>query len=68
MDAESRLKKMVKETGEVHSVYGGFEVAVTKPTLFPWYRVIHELLEIGQNVWMSKKEGTILVRSEPREE
>jgi hypothetical protein len=35
MDAETRLKKMVKETGEVQSVYGGFEVTVTKSNLFP---------------------------------
>jgi hypothetical protein len=68
MDPETRLKKMVKETGEVQSVYGGFEITVTKPNLFPWYRVIHELVEIGQNVWMSKKEGRIHIRSEPKEE
>jgi hypothetical protein len=68
MDPETRLKKMVKETGKVQSVYGGYEITVTKPNLFPWHKVIRELLEIGQEVWVNKKEGKLRIRTEPKEE
>jgi len=65
MDPVERLKKIVEDTGEVHSVYGGFEIRVLKPTLFPWYRAMNELLEIGQEIWINKKEGKICIISEP---
>jgi len=65
MDAVERLKEMVEDTGHVDSVYGGFEIGIVKPTLFPWYKVINELLEIGQEIWIAKKEGRICIISEP---
>jgi hypothetical protein len=65
MDAVERLKKMVEGTGDVHSVNGGFESRVVKPTLFPWDKVISELLGIGQEIWIAKKEGRIGIISEP---
>ena len=65
MDAVERLKEMVEDTGDVDSVYGGFEIRIVKPTLFPWYKVINELLEIGQEIWIAKKEGRICIISEP---
>lgn len=66
MDAEERLKKIVKDTGKVNSVYGGFEIKVSKPALFPWYKIFNQLIEIGQEVWISRMEGKISIISKPR--
>ena len=65
MDAEERLTKLVEDAGEVNSVYGGFEIRVLKPDLFPWYKIINELLEIGQEIWIDKKDDRICIISEP---
>jgi hypothetical protein len=54
MDALERLRKIAEETGEIRSVYGGFEIKVLKPTLFPWYNVLNYLLEIGQDTVRTK--------------
>ena len=66
MDVEERLKKIVKDTGEVTSVYGGFEIRVLKPNLFPWYKIIKRLIDNGQEIWFNEKEGKICITSEPR--
>jgi hypothetical protein len=66
MDIEERLKKIVKDTGEVASVYGGFEIRVLKPNLFPWYKIIKRLIDIGQETWVNEKEGKICIISEPK--
>jgi len=66
MDPEERLKRLVKDTGKVNYVYSGFEINVSKPTLFPWYKVFNQLTEIGQEVWISKMEGKISIISKPR--
>jgi hypothetical protein len=65
MDLEERLREMVENTGEVNSVYGGYEVRVLKPTLFPWYKVVKLLIEAGQKVWINEKEGKICIISQP---
>jgi hypothetical protein len=66
MDPEERLKKMVKDTGEVNPVYGGLEIRVLKPNLFPWYKVFRLLIEIGQEIWVNEKEGKVCIISEPK--
>jgi hypothetical protein len=66
MDPEDRLKKLVRDTGEVDPVYGGLEVRVLKPNLFPWYKVVKLLIEIGQEIWVNEKEGKICITSEPK--
>jgi hypothetical protein len=66
MDPETKLRKMVKDTGKVNSVYGGFEVWVAKPALFPWYRVFNLLTDIDHEVWINKREGKICITTEPR--
>jgi hypothetical protein len=50
----------------VDSVYGGLEVRVLKPNLFPWYKVVKLLIEIGQEIWVNEKEGKICITSEPK--
>jgi len=52
MDPEERLRKIVLESGEVNSVLGGYKIRVVNPALFPWYQVIGQLIEIGQEVWV----------------
>ena len=66
MDSEERLKEIVKDTGEVNSVYGGFEIKVLRPNLFPWYKMVKLLIEIGQEIWVDEKEGKICITSEPK--
>jgi len=66
MDVGDRLKKIVKDTGEVSSVYGGFEIRVLKPNIFPWYKTIKQLIDIGQETWVNEKEGKICITSEPK--
>jgi hypothetical protein len=66
MDAEEWLKRVVKDTGEVISVYGGFEIRVSKPNLFPWYKVVKRLIAFGQEIWLDEKEGKIYMTSEPK--
>jgi len=66
MDLEEQLKKMVKDTGAVNSTYGGFEIRVSKPTLFPWYKIFNRLIDIDQEVWVNKMEGKINITSKPR--
>jgi hypothetical protein len=65
MNQIERLRKMVEDTGEVNSVYGGFEVRILKPALFPWLTVVDELLEIGQEAWIAKKNRQICILSKP---
>jgi hypothetical protein len=65
MDAVERLKERVSDTGDVNPVYGGFEIGVAKPTLFPWHKVIDELLGIGQEIWIAQKQGRICIVSQP---
>ena len=66
MDPEERLKKIVKDTGEVNSVYGGFEIKVSKPALFLWFKIFDQLIQIDQEVWVNKMEGKINITSKPR--
>ncbi len=66
MDPQKELRRIVKDTGEVSSVYGGYEVRVLKPALFPWYKVVKLLVEIDQEIWVNEKEGKICITSEPR--
>jgi len=66
MDLDERMKKMVKDTGEVNSVHGGYEIRVLKPTLLPWYQVVKLLIETDQEIWVNEKEGKICIFSEPK--
>ena len=66
MDVVERLKDMVEDKGDVNSVYGGFEIRIVKPTLFPWYKVFNQLIEIDQEVWISKIECKMSIISKPK--
>ena len=62
---EERLVKIVSESGEVISVYGGFKIRVIDPSLFPWYQVFDQLIEHGQDVWINKAGNQICINSKP---
>ncbi len=66
MNPEERLKKLMRDTGEVNAVYGGFEIKVFKPTLFSWHKVFNQLIEIDQNIWVNRREGRLYITSEPK--
>jgi hypothetical protein len=65
-DLAGQLKKILDDTGEVNALYGGFEVRVDDPTRFPWYKILNLLIEIGHEIWVSKKENTIHITSKPK--
>jgi hypothetical protein len=64
-DPETQLKRIIKETGETQAIYGGFEIKVLTPALFPWHELLNQLFEIGQKVWVERREGKIYIVSEP---
>ena len=65
MDAIEQLRKIVEDSGEVNLVLGGFEIRVIDPFLFPWYQVFEQLIEIGHEVWISRKKDKIHISSKP---
>jgi len=65
MDSEDRLKKNVEDSGEVNPILGGFKIRVIDPSLFPWFQVFDQLIEIGQEVWINKTGGQLYVNSKP---
>ena len=68
MDPQDKVMKIVADTGEVAPEYGGYEIKVVKPDRFPWYAVLDLLLETGQEVWVTKKDGKININTEPKVE
>ena len=50
MDLQDKVLKIAGDTGEVAPVYGGYEITVVKPDLFPWHAVFDLLIETGQEV------------------
>ena len=63
MDPEARLDKIVSESGEVILVYGGFKIRVNDPSLFAWYEVFDQLIEISQEDWIHKNVHKIYMSS-----
>jgi len=47
---------------------GGDRPRVVKPDLFPWHAVLDLLMETGQDVWITKKDGNIIINTEPKVE
>jgi hypothetical protein len=68
VDPQDEVTKIVGETGEVTPEYGGYEIKVVKPDVFPWHAALDLLLETGQEVWITKKDGTITINTEPKVE
>ena len=67
MDPQDEVIKIVGETGEVAPEYGGYEIKVVKPDLFPWHAVLDVLIETGQEIWITKY-GEIRINTKPKVE
>ena len=65
MDPQDEVIKIVGDTGEVAPEYGGYEIIVVKPDLFPWRAVLDLLIETGQEIWITKNDGKIRINTEP---
>ena len=42
MDPQYEVKKIVGQTVEIAPEYGGYEIKVVKPDLFPWHAVLNQ--------------------------
>jgi hypothetical protein len=68
MDPQDKVMEILGDTGEVAPEYGGYEITVVNPDLFPWHAVLDLLTEIGQDIWITKKDGKIRINTEPNVE
>jgi len=64
-DLESRIERMISETGIVKPKYGGYEIQVVNETVFPWPALFKVLLESSMEVWITRKDGTIVISCKP---
>ncbi|MEX2722118.1 MAG: hypothetical protein Q6362_012010 [Candidatus Wukongarchaeota archaeon] len=56
---------MVKENGVVTPAAGGVKIIVYNPLEFPWCEVLTLLVDLDQDVWVSKREGILTILSKP---
>ena len=68
MDPQVEVIKIVGDAGVVTPEYGGYEIMVVKPDLFPWHAVLDLLIETGQEIWITKKDAKIRINTEPKVE
>jgi hypothetical protein len=64
-DLESRIERMISETGIVKPKYGGYEIQVVNETVFPWSALFKVLLEYSMEVWITQKDETIIISCKP---
>ena len=65
ISCEIELKRLIGDTGQVSSFVGGFEIKVLDGELFPWELVLETLLSLPHNVWITRFEGSLMVKSKP---
>lgn len=63
-DAEETLKKIVRDSGHVEPIYGGYQIIVRDSSTFPWESVFKLLLSLCFEVLVRKKDGNIEIISE----
>lgn len=56
---------MIGSTAKVVEYYGGYEITVTDNKKFPWVDVFTLLIDSGFQVWINKKNSSIVVMSKP---
>lgn len=59
------LEAAIGDAGEILSEYGGFIIYIKQPKRFPWYDVARMLLRASMEVWISEKEGLLVIRCKP---
>jgi uncharacterized protein with GYD domain len=63
MDTLTALTRLVGSAGLVASEYGGFEITVIDRSAFPWYAVFTFLLNLRFDIWISRKEESVVILS-----
>ncbi len=66
MHPQDKVIKIVGDTGEIIPEYGGYEIMIVKPDLFPWHAALGLLIETGQEIWITKKDGEIIIKTAPK--
>ncbi len=56
---------MVGDSATVRSSYGGLEIRVDDEALFPWPAVMNAILDVGQDLWLKRRRGHLLIHSKP---
>ncbi len=64
-DVVDQVRGIVGETAKVSSAYGGLEVLVHDEAAFPWHDVMHAITDVGQDVWVTRRDGTLRIVSKP---
>jgi hypothetical protein len=54
---EEFLNKVVGSSGKVTRVYGGYQIMILDPIVFPWADVTITMQNLGYDVWISKKDN-----------
>ncbi|MFH0850702.1 MAG: hypothetical protein V1924_07180 [Candidatus Bathyarchaeota archaeon] len=49
----------------MNSFVGGFEIKVLDGELFPWENVLEFLLSLPQYVWVTRYEGSLVIKTKP---
>lgn len=62
---EARLKVIMAETGELHSGIIGVEIKVLDPIIFPWAKILMALFEVPLEVWVTKENDSLIIKTEP---
>ncbi len=65
ISCEIELKRLIGDTGQVNSFVGGFEINVLDGELFPWEIVLEVLLALPQQVWITRFEGRLVIKTKP---
>jgi len=65
ISCENELKRLIGDTGQVNSFVGGFEIKVLDGELFPWENVMEFLLSLPQHVWVTRYEGSLVIKTKP---
>ncbi len=64
-DLGDRVRSAAGSTADVKGSYGGLEITVLDPEAFPWPSVMDALTDVGQDVWVVRRDGVLMVRSKP---
>lgn len=59
------LSSMVGSTGDVKGFLGGFEIDVIDEGEFPWGPVFEYLMELAHSIWITKREGVLVIKTKP---
>ena len=65
ISSENELKRLIGDTGQVNSFVGGFEIKVLDGELFPWENVLEFILSLPHQVWITRFEGSLVIKTKP---